>query len=38
MSPLKIKGAATRHQSETWVYCSLGVRGVGAVWPLQLLK
>ena len=31
MSPLKMSGAATSDQSETWVYCSLGVSGVGAV-------
>ena len=29
MSPPKISGAASRHQSETWVYCSSGESGVG---------
>ena len=29
MSPLKMSGAATSDQSETWVYCSFGVSGVG---------
>ena len=36
MSPLKMSGAATSHQSETCVYCSFGVSGVGAVSPFQL--
>src|SRR5271156_3858411 len=26
-------GAESRHQSETWVYCSLCVRPVGCGWP-----
>jgi hypothetical protein len=38
ISPLKIKGAATMAQSDIWVYCSLGERGVGAVSPFQLLR
>ncbi len=34
MSPLKMSGAATSDQSDTWVYCSFGVRGVGLVAAL----
>ena len=34
-SPLKMSGAATSDQSDTWVYCSLGVSGEGAVAPFQ---